>query len=498
MRIGAGGRLRARGSLSVLVVLTSLLALAFAGSPSAHAAKKPGRPNLLLVLVDDQATNTFNRALMPKTFRRLVDHGTRFTDGLAAPPLCCPDRAGILTGQYPHHHGVLSNDPGYPSLIGKGNTLPVWLRRAGYRTAFVGKFLNGYETFAGNSPAPGFDRWFGFNDRPGYYDYTVSADGAPRSYGETRRAYSTDVFTRRANRFIDAQRGNRNPFFLWLSYNAPHSARGNSPYCDHDVPIPPTDADYLRYAHLPLPQPQSFNEANVADKPAAVSGLPPVGPTSKAALKRRYRCTAAAMAEVDLDLNRVMRELGHTGQLKNTIVAYLSDNGYFFGEHRITKGKSLPYEPALRVPFAIRVPRRQRDGHVVHRSTQVVSNVDIASTLLDYAGGAHPCAGGGRCRVLDGRSLRPLLSPGGGPWPANRAVLSEIAADQAQYTALRSRHRMYAEYSDGERELYDLRTDPFELRNLDGQTAYAADEARLAARLAALRHCAGTSGPNAC
>ena len=450
------------------------------------------------MLVDDQAMNSFDSALMPKTFQRIVDRGTRFTDGLAAPPLCCPDRAGILTGQYPHHHGVLSNDPGYPSLIGKGNTLPVWLQRAGYRTAYVGKFLNEYESFAGNLPAPGFDRWFAFNDRPRYYDYTVSADGTPRSFGVQRRAYSTDVLTRRAKSFIDAQRGNRNPFFLWLAYNAPHGSPGDSPYCNQEDPIPATDADYHGYAQLPLPQTPSFNEADVSDKPNGVSSLPPVGPGAMTELERRYRCTAAALSEVDVGINRVIRELSHTGKLSNTIVVYLSDNGYFFGEHRIVQGKSLPYEPALQVPFAIRVPAAYLDGHAKRRSTQVVSNVDVAPTLLDYAGGARPCRGGGRCRVVDGRSLRPLLSRGGGPWPAKRGVLAEIATDQNHYTALRSRHRMYAEYSSGERELYDLRTDPFELQNLDGDPAYAANETTLAVRLAALRQCAGTRGPSGC
>jgi len=305
------------------------------------------------------------------------------------------------------------------------------------------------------------------------------------------------VLTRRANRFIEAQHQNRHPFFLWLAYNAPHSAHADSPYCGENDPIPATHADYRRYDRLHLPKSPAYNEADVSDKPAAVSALPPIDPSARAVLVRRYRCTAAVANSLDTAINRVVTKLHNTHQLDNTIIVYLSDNGFFFGEHRITQGKSLPYEPALQVPFAIRVPAAYRDGPAKRRSTQVVSQADVAPTLLDYAGGVSPCTGGGRCRTVDGRSLRPLLG-GGGSWPADRGVLAELAQDLDEYTALRTRHRLYAEYANGARELYDLKTDPFELQNLDGDPAYAANEAKLAARLAALRQCAGTHGPNAC
>jgi arylsulfatase A-like enzyme len=120
-------------------------------------------------MTDDQAQNSFKPRHMPQTFRRIVNRGTRFTNGIAAPPLCCPSRAGLLTGQYPHNHGVFTNVPGYADLRDPRSTLAVWLHRAGYRTGLVGKFLNGYSDVEGTSPAPGFDRWFSFVGFPDYY-----------------------------------------------------------------------------------------------------------------------------------------------------------------------------------------------------------------------------------------------------------------------------------------------------------------------------------------
>ena len=160
MRTGA----RVAGLLVCAAALAAGLFAHFAASENAAAAIQAAAPapNFLIVLSDDQAQNSFKRAYMPHTFADVVDKGTRFRDGVAAPPLCCPDRAGILTGQYPHNHGVFSNDPGYPTLRDKEDTLPVWLSQAGYRTGFVGKFLNGYRPRRKAPPAPGFDRWFSF------------------------------------------------------------------------------------------------------------------------------------------------------------------------------------------------------------------------------------------------------------------------------------------------------------------------------------------------
>jgi N-acetylglucosamine-6-sulfatase len=487
--------------------LAGLAAAILCCASSAQAAPASSQPNFLVIQVDDQADNTFTPGIMPDTFSWLVDGGTLFQNGLAAPPLCCPDRAGVLTGQYPHNNGVFSNDPGYPSLLDKHTTLPVWLRRAGYRTALVGKFLNHYTDVKGGNPAPGFDRWFAFDGHPGYYNYGVSDDGEHRFFGHARKDYSTHAFTAAAKDFIGQAAEGHRPFFLWLAYNAPHDSPGaGSPgkrltHCPPLAPTPPGHPAFVPFANLPLPEDPSFGEADVSDKPPWVSGLPPIDGERAARITLRYRCTAATMNSADRDIGRVREELRRTGELSRTIVVYLSDNGYYFGEHRLTRGKVLPYEPGLQVPFAIRVPAAYRTGAQPGTSSAVVSNTDLAPTLLDYAGGVAPCNRAGHCRVLDGRSMRPLLG-GTGAFPVNRGVLAEINTQfnggPFAYEAIRTPSSLFADYGGGVSELYNLDTDPFELENLADDPSFSGEQAGLEARVAALSTCTGTSGPNAC
>jgi arylsulfatase A-like enzyme len=464
--------------------------------PSAAPAKKPAthQPNIVLVVVDDQARNSFQRSYMPHAFADLVERGTRFVNGLAAPPDCCPDRAGILTGEYPHNHGVFSDRPGYLSLRDPGNTLPVWLHRAGYRTGLVGKFLNKYRETQGSVPAPGFDQWF--MGAGNYYGYGVSDNGVPRHYGTRRQDYSTDVLTQQAMRFV---RG-RSPFFLWLGYNAPHVANrhfghpyGNGP-CRGPMPEPPSDAAFHRFRRVPLPRPPSFNERRVGDKPTRIRSLPTLSQNEVRVIRRRWRCTLATMSTVDADLHRLFTELHRRGELSKTIIVYVSDNGLFFGEHRIPAGKGFPYEEALRVPFVVRVPPSLGGGPPLVR--KVVSNQDIAPTLLHYAH-AKPCAAPNACRLIDGHSLVPLLG-GPGTWPKDRGVLAELNTKTGPecacaYEAIRTQRYMYDEWSTGEKELYDLKVDPNELRNLAGSAPYGEIQRSLAERLARLRHCSGPS-----
>lgn len=491
----------ARRRRPALMAAAGLAAAAIGGAalalPSTGAgADGPAPPNFLLVVVDDQAMNTFRPAYMPETYNWILRKGTKFTAGLAAPPLCCPSRAGILTGQYPHNNDVFSNDPGYASLNGKHNTLPVWLKRAGYRTGFDGKYMNNISVYQGTKPAPGFDDWFGFLEPPGYYGYAMSDNGKRTWFGQNRVKYSTDVITRRAKRFVAADPGQ--PWFLYLSYNAPHDTKPAIGHCGHSAPLPPTELDYEIHGRFPLPTPPSFNEKDVSDKPSWISGLHEIPPVTRHHIVTRWKCTVAAMYEVDVQIGKLMESLKAKGQLGHTIVFYYSDNGYYFGEHRLPRGKSYPYEPALQVPFAVKVPRRYQNVAPPRASTEVVAGQDIAPTMLDYAG-ARPCRGPKLCRVFDGRSLRPLLG-GKGAWPDDRGILAEIRAggDGGQYSAIRTNRYMYARYTDGQRELYDLQRDPFERTNKAGHAPYFNLEAGLDSRITALSSCSGHSGLHPC
>jgi N-acetylglucosamine-6-sulfatase len=472
------------------------------GDEAAAAPASTGQPpNFLIVLADDQSQNSFKPTYMPHTFAQIVDKGTRFANGVAAPPLCCPDRAGILTGQYPHNHGVFSNDPGYPTLRDPGDTLPVWLRQAGYRTGFVGKFLNGYGRNREAPPAPGFDSWFSFVGSPGYYNYKVSDDGRTRRFGRERRDYSTNVFTRHAKSFLADSAQSGSPFFLWLAYEAPHGWRSPIRPCTlGSSPGPPTKAAYRAVKHVPLPRPPSFNERDVSDKPAAIRHLPRLDHKAIERITVDWHCALASVRELDRGVNRVMRKLASEGEAGNTIVFYVSDNGNFFGEHRRPDGKSDVYEPSLNVPYAVKMPRIYRSGPRVSQSGAVVSNQDIAATIMDYAnryaGPVDTCAAPGDCRRLDGRTLAPLVGSGG-TWPLRRGVLAEINSGGHDYDAIRTPRFAYSELATGERELYDLASDPYELHNRAGEPTYSGIQARLAARLALLRDCSGIQGRDA-
>ena len=484
-------------TLALATVAAGLFQVSAAGG--AGGGKPP--PNFLLVMVDDQALNSFKRAYMPRTFSRIVDQGTRFRNGVAAPPLCCPDRAGILTGQYPHNHGVFSNLIGYASLRDPQNTLPVWLDRAGYQTGFIGKFLNHYTDVAGAAPAPGFDSWFSFMGHARYYDYYVSKDGKVRHFGVDRADYSTDVFTREAQRYVRRSSRSHNPFFLWLAYEAPHAGISQIDPCQAPGSAAPPDRASVRAVEdVPLPRPPSFNERDVSDKPALIRNLPPLDHQAIQQIKDNWHCALAAMGEVDKGVARVMRELKRDGVDRNTIVIYVSDNGEFFGEHRRAGGKSDIYEPALNVPFAVRIPDTYRRGRRVRATDAVVSNQDIAATLVHYAHRSidrvSTCDRSGDCRRMDGRSFAPLVG-GGGQWPSKRGVLVEIAVGDHRYKAIRTRGYVYSELKTGERELYDLRSDPYELQNEAGSPAYAEAQQRLADRLAQLRRCSGIKGRDA-
>jgi N-acetylglucosamine-6-sulfatase len=469
----------------------------------AHPRARIAHPNILVVTTDDQTLSQFDPAVMPFTWRFFRRAGSTFTNSLSTPPLCCPSRAGFLTGEYAHNHGVLTNDYGYSYLRHKGNTLPVWLDRAGYRTGLVGKYLNGYPAM-GPQTAPGWDDFFVAAGAVEYFDFDVGVNGTSRHYGG--RQYSTSVYTGAAERFVRSSARRREPFFLWLTYNAPHTVPDSTRPCGGVKAQPRRAADYRRFANTPLPQSPAAGERDVRDKDRWVQRRAPMSSGEVAAAEKRWRCALASLSPVDRGLRSIVGELHRLGEFDRTIIVFTSDNGYFYGEHGIPDDKELPYDPALRVPLAIAVPPAVGGASPPASIDALVSNVDLAPTLLDYAQ-ARPCAGTGHCRTVDGHSLRPLLAGHTPTWTRNRAIPIELA-DDFTYTGLRTRDVLYMRLvrdplgclQRPEEELYDLRSDPFERHNL-----WATDRAvnqqrqrRLVARLQRVSGCAGTSGPRGC
>jgi N-acetylglucosamine-6-sulfatase len=487
-----------------------LIGLAVAVAPATAAE----RPNLVLITTDDQPLSTFEREYMPRTFRRLVDRGTSFDDAVLNVPVCCPSRATLLTGQYPHNHGVLTNDPGYGALSERRNVLPEWLRRAGYRTGHFGKWLHGYERVAGVDPAPGWDRWYTQLNRRRYYDYSISVDGRKVKRRSKPKHHLTNVMTRGAVRFARKELPRRRPLFLQLDYYAPHPSsnkkrNGDPARCD--AAPEPLRRDKGTVRDRRVPRVPSFNERDMSDKPV-YNRVSRLDRDDRADLDRRYRCTLESLAGVDRGIKRLMQEFRRAGELRNTAFVFLTDNGYLMGEHRVKGDKARAWEAAIRTPLVIRLPAAL--GVQQEVVSEQAAQIDITATLLELAG-ADPCLPR-RCRTIDGRSLLPAAL--GDPSALrDRAVLIEMddsvngerpRSFACAFQALRTGDEILIENTitpdprtrrceeSTVYEHYDLLADPYQLDNLaplDG-TPPGARQLQLQQRLADLRACAGIAG----
>ena len=475
-------------------------------------------PNVVLIVTDDQTLESMNERTMPQTLDLLGEQGTTFTNAVVTTPLCCPSRASILTGQYSHNHRVLLNNPGYASLESKRNVLPTWMQKAGYRTAHVGKFLNHYEDWPPDPAdvAPGWDEWRTLMKPFQYYGYGLSINGTREEFGDSDEDYLTSVLTDNAVELIRSQATRPKPLFLQLDYLAPHFQNKDTGGRCGNYPVP-GPGDEEAFIDAPIPQPPSFNEADISDKPAAIQSKPRIGARQQRQIQLRYGCETASLLAVDDGIARIHEALSETGELEETMIIFLSDNGFFHGEHRLPAQKGLLYEEAVRVPMLIRMgnalPSAGQPGAVVE---QAVANIDLAPTILELAGG-EPCRSSDKCRVMDGRSLLGLLSGDQSSWPADRDVLLEVTqrsdrkGDKSlcSYVGVRNESSTYIEHVSApnprtescepsdEVESYDLETDAFQLDNLapaqPGTPAFESEQA-LAARLDELETCAGIEG----
>ena len=455
------------------------------------AAPVTPRPSIIVVLTDDLDARSI--AFMPQLKSLLADQGLTFANFFVTTALCCPSRSSILRGQYVHNHQVFTNTPpggGFGKFHDLGHeqsTVATWLRTAGYRTGLMGKYLNGYpDRSAPTYVPPGWDEW----DSParggayGNFNYTMNETGKLVDYGNRPDDYLTDVLARKAADFIRASSRDGRPFFLYLATYAPHA------------PATPAPRHQNAFASVTAPRPPSFNEADVGDKPAWVRNRPSLSDQEMARIDRQNRQRLRSLLAVDEMLAGLIDVLRQTGQLDRTYVFFTSDNGYHMGEHRLMPGKNTAYEEDIRVPLLVRGPGVPAGRTIEH----LALNIDLAPTFAALAGATAP-------PFVDGRSLLPLLSPTAPPllqW--RQAFTVEHYADQSaepggaqprqrrtraapELHALRTRTMLYVEYVTGERELYDLQQDPYELQNR-ASTAAPDLLARLSARLAELQRCA--------
>ena len=450
---------------------TALALLAMAGSAWA-------RPNVVLVMTDDQTQESIK--VMPRTLGLLGTYGTTFDNSVVTFPLCCPSRATYLSGQYAHNHGVINNVPPFGgfSRFDQANALGTWLQRAGYRTIHVGRTLNGYGTDTPDISLvpPGWNDWI-VPVEPTVYEYErwrMNENGQILELPDLTHPgeFQTDYLTRRATELIGSTAPSGQPFFLSLTYPAPHVGR------------PSTAAPRHRglLATAPLPADPSFNEADVRDKPRIIRRRSRMDPFAAGVVATAYRQQLESLLSVDEGVAQVIEALRRTGTLDNTLVIFTSDNGLVNGQHRVRQAKIFPYEPSIRVPLLMRGPGVPVGRHVF----QQAANIDLAPTILDAAD-AQPG------RLLDGRSLLPMAAD-----PANRSGRELVIENgrglrtQSQYRGLRNERYVYIRHDrTGERELYDLRLDPFQLRNLAREKRHRRVRILMHRRLRKLQRCRG-------
>ncbi len=391
---------------------------------------------------------------------------------------------------------MLGNSPpagGYEVFKAKhaSNNLATWLRGAGYHTALVGKFLNGYGKASRTEVPPGWSEWHaGVN--LAFLGGTMNDNGTLHTLPATEANYQTDAWSRQAQEIIRRRAPSAQPFFLWVTPHVPHTGGPSDDDDPRGMGTTRPPARYKnRFAQLPLPTPPSFNEADVSDKPQGIRERPAITPDQAAGLREAYQQALEANLGVDDMVAAIVGRLKAAGELENTLLVYTADNGFFYGEHRVLKGKVLLYEPSIRVPLIVRGPGVPKNVHL----KQLVGNIDLAPTIVEAAG-AKPGL------TMDGRSLyglfrNPKLESGRAlvieRGPAGGGKKRRAGGANQVFAAIRTPQYLYAQYNNGEQELYDLARDPYELQSRHNDPAYGPIRAKLAVRLGALKGCAGAA-----
>ncbi|MFG2006617.1 sulfatase [Spirillospora sp. NPDC048911] len=490
-------RARPRRLAGALIALSVLLAgcggvgdkrTKATGSSDAEAARK--KPNIVYVLTDDLDWGLVN--YMPNV-KRLRQRGMTFSNYFVADTLCCPSRATILTGKFPHNTGVQSNDPptgGFTVFQQRGNeqnTFATSLQRTGYRTALMGKYLNGYETTSQQGSTrtyvpPGWTEWQVTGLGYGMYNYNLNSNGVLKYYGRQPKDYLNKVLTDKGVDFINRSVGARKPFMLQMSTFSPHA------------PATPAPQDAKSYGKLKAPRTPGFNEPDIRDKPGWLRKYPRLSAKQIQAIDRAYRQRVRAVQSVDRMIGKLQATLNAKGVGNDTYFVFNSDNGYHMGQHRLNEGKLTAYDTDIKVPLVVAGPG-VRAGSTESRFAQ---NTDLCPTFLELAG-IRPA------QNIDGRSLVPLLR--GRPvrdWRISAFIEHlgpkferddpdlplKYGGNPPTYSAVRTASELYVEYQNGDREYYDLTRDPYQLGNLYARMP-AARRVELQGVLGAYRACAG-------
>ncbi|MFF4052906.1 sulfatase [Streptomyces chartreusis] len=474
-----------------LAVQSGVSGAASAASPSGagQATVAAERPNIVFVLTDDMSSNLLQ--YMPEV-RKLQSQGTTFSDYVVSNSLCCPSRSSIFTGRYPHNTGVLSNegpDGGFTAFHDGGqerDTFATALKAKGYRTAMMGKYLNGYspgDTVDGQQPyvPPGWSQWDVVGGGYKGYKYDLAHNHSVQSHGDRPKDYLTDVLSKKGNAFVKKSAAANKPFLLEVALFTPHG------------PSTPAPRDEGAFPGLTAPRSPAFDTLPT-DAPPWLARQNRLSPHEKDKIDEKFRKRAQSLQSIDRMIGKLRATLARAGEADNTYFVFSSDNGFHLGEYRLKAGKQTAFDTDVRVPLVIAGP-----GVAAGRTSDAqVSNIDLAPTF-QRIGGAPVSS------RVDGHSLLPLLDGGSNANWRKANLIEHRHARQSpgdpdnnggesisppNYDALRTDAYTYVEYGSGAKEYYDLRTDPYQLHNTVRQLS-SARRAELHDALIRLKKCDG-------